>query len=300
MRGAEGSREWGETAGRTFPTSGEMSMNTPSADSRVVMVTGGTGGIGRTVAEAMADRGMAVGLVSRSADRLEEVTRQIRDRGGMAEGFAADVLDPAGLDRALRQFEAWSGGRCDGLVCAAGRLRAIGPVGLVDLEEWLKDAATSLEGTIRAIRGVLGRLRQSAAPWIAVMVGPGLNGELANGSGYAASQAGLVRLVESLDAEFRPDGPRVYAVNPGIVETGLMNRILSTEEGRRWLPRFTEAFAEGKEVTASLAAEMICWLAEHRPIELSGRVVPAMSAPEFLETRLGRIVEGDLNRLRLR
>jgi hypothetical protein len=84
------------------------------------------------------------------------------------------------------------------------------------------------------------------------------------------------------------------------VPTALVQHLLDSPEGRRWLPRFTEAFAEGKEVGPEVAAEMVGWLVERRPEELSGRVVAAPISPEVLETRLAAIAEDDRNRLRLR
>ncbi len=143
-------------------------------------------------------------------------------------------------------------------------------------------------------------LRQSKNASISVLVGPGHATELAFASGYAMAQAGLVRLVECLDRELRADGISTYAVNPGLVPTSLVLHLLDSPEGRRWLPSFTEAFAEGKEVGPEVVAEMVGWLANERPKELSGRVVPAPATPTILETRLERIQNEDLMRLRLR
>jgi hypothetical protein len=58
--------------------------------------------------------------------------------------------------------------------------------------------------------------------------------------------------------------------------------------------------AEGKEVGPEVAAEMVAWLADERPMALSGRVIPAVQTPEILLTRLGRIAAEDLHRLRLK
>jgi NAD(P)-dependent dehydrogenase (short-subunit alcohol dehydrogenase family) len=143
-------------------------------------------------------------------------------------------------------------------------------------------------------------LKASANASIAVLVGPGHANEFPFASGYATAQAGLVRLVECLEKELRPQGIALYAVNPGLVPTDLVLHLLDSPEGRRWLPGITEAFAEGKEVGPEVVAEMVAWLAEERPVELSGRVVPAPATSTILETRLARIQSEDLLRLRLR
>jgi NAD(P)-dependent dehydrogenase (short-subunit alcohol dehydrogenase family) len=95
-------------------------------------------------------------------------------------------------------------------------------------------------------------------------------------------------------------GLPVFAVNAGFVPTPLVMRLVDDPEARRWLPRFTEAMAEGKEVGPEVAAEMVAWLADERPMALSGRVIPAVQTPEILLTRLGRIAAEDLHRLRLK
>ncbi|MBX6311368.1 MAG: SDR family oxidoreductase, partial [Isosphaeraceae bacterium] len=243
--------------------------------------------------------GCAVGVLARTGSEVEETAAAIIEGGGAARAFVADVLEPAALDRSVGRFQEWAG-RIDALICAAGRLRGIGPIGAVDPESWWLDLETSVRGAAWTIRAALPALRQSDGASIALLIGPGYNGELAHASGYGAAQAALVRLAESLDHEFQGVGIRVYAVHPGLVPTALIRHLLESPEGRRWLPRFTEAFSEGREVGPEPVAEMVAWLVRRRPRELSGRVVSALLAPEVLETRLARIEAEDLGRLRLR
>ena len=106
-------------------------------------------------------------------------------------------------------------------------------------------------------------------------------------------------LVESLAIELSRDSIPVFAVNPGLVPTGIMSHLLDDPHARRFLPRFTEAFAEGKEVSPDFAATMAVWLMERRPPELNGRVISALLSPDYLETRLDRIAKENLGRLRL-
>jgi NAD(P)-dependent dehydrogenase (short-subunit alcohol dehydrogenase family) len=271
-----------------------MSLQVPAA-----LVAGGGRGLGRAIAERLAQEGMAVGVLARTAAEVEETAQALREAGCPAEPFVADVLDPAGLSRSVGRFRDWAG-RCDALVYAAGRLRAIGPMGASEDDSWWLDLATSVRGCQATIRALLPDLRRSPSGSISVLVGPGHNGPLPFASGYGAAQAALVRLIESWDREFRKDGLPIYAVHPGLVPTALVRHLLDDPEARRWLPQFTEAFAEGKEIGPEVVAEMVCWLCRHRPIELSGRVVAAPLSPSIYETRLERISQEDLGKLRLR
>jgi NAD(P)-dependent dehydrogenase (short-subunit alcohol dehydrogenase family) len=262
-------------------------------------VTGGGRGLGRAIAERLAAEGFAVGVLARTVGEIEGTAEAIRDAQGSAQAYACDVLDAKGLEKAVRRFREWAG-HLDTLVCAAGRLQAVGPLDDVDPEAWWRDLETSVRGAQLAIRATLPLLRRSRSPSIQVLVGPGHNGELAHAAGYGAAQAALVRLVESLGRELAPDGIPIYAVYPGLVPTALVQRLLDRPEGRRWLPQVTEAFAEGKEVGPEVVADMVAWLATRRPPELDGRVVAAPQSPAILRTRMDRMAAENLGVLRLR
>lgn len=274
-------------------------MPNGSRSNQRVLITGGGRGLGAETARRLADDGAAVGLLARSKAELDSTAEEISAAGARALVLPCDVLDRPRLQESVAKFRAWAGG-IDALVCAAGGLQAVGPLGLVDFDDWRRDVETALVGTALSIRETLPDLIAAGGGTIAVLIGPGHNLPLPNASGYASAQAGLVRLVESLSLELVSDDVLLYAVNPGIVPTRMTQRLIASPEGRRRLPRFNEAFAEGKEAPASVAASMISWLLQRRPVELNGRIVAALADPEFLETRLTRILDQDLAVLRLR
>jgi 3-oxoacyl-[acyl-carrier protein] reductase len=264
-----------------------------------VAVTGGSGGLGSATARLIGERGGQVGLIARTTTDLEMLATEIQEAGGHAYPFACDVLDRARLEATSAKLNTALGG-LDAVVCAAGQLQAIGPMAQVDPDLWWQDLEVAIRGTQQTIRAMLPLLRESPHASITVLVGPGYQSGLSFATGYACAQAALVRLVESLAIEFRALNINVYAVHPGLVPTDLTRNLTDTHEGRRWLPQFNEALAEGKEVEASVTAEMVAWLIEHRPNELTGRVIPAPLTPMILETRLERIQSHDLNVLRIR
>lgn len=264
-----------------------------------VMVTGGGRGLGRGIAEALAAGGRAVGVLARTANEVESVVEVIRERGGRALGIVADVRDGDAVELGGRRLRD-AFGPIEVVIGSAGRLRGIGPLGVANKDEWWGDLETSVKGLWNVLRASLDDLRRSPRPVVATLVGPGTNGSLANGAGYAAGQAAVVRLVECLAAEWREEGIPIYAVNPGLVPTAMMQHLLDSPEGRQWLPGFTEAFAEGKEVDETYAVRMVSWLVAERPAELSGRVIPALLDPELLDARRAKVWEEDRFVLRLR
>ena len=264
-----------------------------------VLVTGGGRGLGRAIAVRLARKGAVVGVLARTTREVEETVGSILEEGGRAFACPADVLDVPRLKGAVERFHGWAGG-LDALVCAAGCLHGLGPISSVDPEIWWRDLETSVRGARNAIRESIASLRRSHHATICLLVGPGHNGPLPFATGYGIAQAALVRLAESLALEQSADGIAVFAVNPGLVPTDLTRPLFQSAEGRRWLPRFQEALAEGKEVDAEVVAEIVQWLIERRPKQLYGRVVAAPATPTILETRLDRIRDENRDVLRLR
>jgi NAD(P)-dependent dehydrogenase (short-subunit alcohol dehydrogenase family) len=269
------------------------------ADNLAVMVTGGGRGLGRAIAERFGRDGTTVGLLARTRSEVDATADAIRDAGGRASGYTGDVLDPARLRSVFAKFHGWAGG-IDALICAAGQFRALGPIAAVEPDVWWRDLETSVRGVQLSIREALPYLRGSTCPSITLLVGAGHNAETPFASGYGTAQAALARLAESLGHELAVEGIAVYAVHPGLVLTDLTRRWLDSPDGRRWLPQWTEWFAEGKEVGPEVTAEMVAWLVGRRPAELRGRVVAAPLSPTILETRLERIAAENLGVLRLR
>ncbi len=295
-------REWSEEHNKVLSAQDVLEGVVMSIETGAALVIGGSGGMGRAIALRMVSAGWRVGLVGRDGEKLEQARRELAEVGvtGIEGCWTANVCQLSEAVRVAREFEERAG-VLDSLVMAAGRLRGVGPLETVKMEEAWEDLELSLRGTANVVRAALPGLRRSNAASISVLIGPGYNGELAHASLYSAAQAGLARLVESLARELEPSKVAIYGVYPGLAPTPLMERLLDTAEGRRWLPRFTEAFAEGKEVGTEVGAELVAWLAVERPMVLSGRVIPALQTPELLALRLPRYGEdGDLGKLRLK
>ena len=96
----------------------------------MVVITGGSAGVGRAAARAFADQGASVGILARGRERIEATVAELRDRGGRAHGIPADVADAAAVDAAAREFE-----------------RVLGPI-----DVWVNNAMTSVFAPVKAMR----------------------------------------------------------------------------------------------------------------------------------------------------
>ncbi|MFZ3120903.1 MAG: SDR family oxidoreductase, partial [Variovorax sp.] len=92
----------------------------PATANRVALVTGAGSGSGRAIAIALAEDGCDVAILGRRTEALEETATAIRARGRRACILSTDVCDEAAVAAAMEVFLAWSGGRADVLVNAAG------------------------------------------------------------------------------------------------------------------------------------------------------------------------------------
>jgi short-subunit dehydrogenase len=189
-----------------------------AADPQVVVVTGASSGIGRGVAHAFAARGASVVLAARSAQTLEEVAAECRQRGGRGLVVPTDVSDEAAVEalarRAVEEF-----GRIDAWVNAAavwsyGRFEDTpGPV-------FRQIVDTTLFGQVHAARAVLPQFR---AQRHGVLVNiASLYGRVSSPyvSAYVASKWGLIGFSEVLRQELRDaQGIAVCLILPGAVDT---------------------------------------------------------------------------------
>jgi 3-oxoacyl-[acyl-carrier protein] reductase len=183
---------------------------------RIALVTGSTRGIGRAIAETLSGAGARVAVVGRELARAEEAAAAI---GGGAQGFAADVGDPASITALVAAVES-AFGQVDILVNNAGLTRDNILFRIKD-EDWDAVLDANLRGaflTIRAVsRGMMKR-RWGRIINIASIVGITGNKGQAN---YAASKAGLIGLTKTVAKELGSRNILVNAIAPGFIDTDM-------------------------------------------------------------------------------
>jgi NAD(P)-dependent dehydrogenase (short-subunit alcohol dehydrogenase family) len=261
---------------------------------RRVLITGGSKGIGRSVAETLAERGWRVVLLAREEDALE------RARGGLTgdghEAFALDVVDEDAWARLAPDV-------CDlhGLVCAAGVLDPVGPVGSYAAADFLRTLEVNVLGTLLAIETCLPGLRASRGA-IATFSGGGATTPLPRFDAYAASKAAVARLTENVAVELAGDGVRVNCVAPGFVATGMHQATLAAGPELAGVDYFERTQAELKRggVPARDAAELVCALLEgESEAPFTGKLISAQWDPWREASFRRRLVdEPDLGTLR--
>ena len=136
---------------------------------KVVVITGGSRGIGRAIAFACAREGMPVALCARSKSDLED-TRALIAREAAVPVLTAPV--DVGNEAAVSDFVARVEGELGpphGMVCAAGILGAIGPFEEIPFEEWEKAIRVNLLGAARCVRAVIPGMKRRRAGRLAAV-----------------------------------------------------------------------------------------------------------------------------------
>lgn len=203
-------------------------MSTPST----VLITGATLGIGRATAVAFGRAGYRVGVVARTAPKIEALVAELRAEGVEAAGAAADVADPEAVRSAVARVVEQLG-EIGVLVNNAGVLIAR-PFEELTLDDWDTTMATNLRSLYLVTREVLPGMRQRRDGTIVNVASlAGRNG-FAGGTAYTASKHAVLGFARSLMLEVRKDGVRVVTVCPGSVDTGMLQDqpMLSTNRER--------------------------------------------------------------------
>lgn len=185
---------------------------------KVVLITGGSRGIGQAVAVHCAREGARVGICSRTASEIDATVSDLRTLSPDAAGWQCDVSDEQQVEEFVRKAHAHFG-RIDVLINNAGVMTRPVPITELEVRKFDYTIAVNLRGTFlmcKAVVPIMEKQRGGSIVNVSSMVG---RGAYANFVGYAASKWGVEGLTVTLAAEVRSDHIRVNSVEPGYVAT---------------------------------------------------------------------------------
>ena len=271
-----------------------------SLQGTVVIVTGAARGIGKAIAQAFLQQGAQVAAVDVLEDALEQTACELNGHRGRVLPLVTDITDGDQVAQMARHVRDTLG-PVDVLVNNAGTFSVIGPVWQADPNRWLHDVQVNLGGSFLCCNAVVGDMvRRKRGCVINIVSSGGVGDPHAYSTSYASSKTGLMRLTEGLAKEVAEHGVTVFAVAPPAILTEMTRFIMQDAAGRKWRPGFENIFAEGRDVSPELVADLTVELARGRPQCLSGRYIPATACLETFVSRADEILRDDLLTLRIR
>ncbi|MGW7536467.1 mycofactocin-coupled SDR family oxidoreductase [Amycolatopsis sp. NPDC054798] len=254
---------------------------------RVALVTGAARGIGAATAMKLAEQGWAVLAVDLAEDdpalpypmgtgeELSTVVSTIRENGGTAEEFRADVRDRAQLTAAVTEAEQRWGG-LDAAIAAAGVIA--GGVPLWEMPQEQEDAVldVNLRGVLNlahaAIPAMLRRPKPRSGRFLAVASAAATRG-LPTLAAYCAAKAGVAGLIRALGTELGDSGVTANAVSPGSTDTPIL-----AESARLYDLPTAQTFATQQPLQRLLdpaeVAAVLAFLAGPESSAMTGAVLP--------------------------
>ena len=241
-------------------------------ENKVVLITGGTRGIGFATARLFAAEGARVLIVGRDEDKTTEAARDIPGRGE-----AGDVSIAADCERIVNRILRPRSGqvldlfdRLDILVNCAGVIFRNRTVEQTSEEEWDKTFDVNVKGAFLMCKYALPALRETKGCIVNVSSYVGLVG-FAGASAYAASKAAIINLTRSMALDHAKEGIRVNAVCPGSVDTEMIHaaweQFGDVEQARKL---WAEKHPLGRIATADEVGRVILFLASEDASFITG------------------------------
>jgi NAD(P)-dependent dehydrogenase (short-subunit alcohol dehydrogenase family) len=207
-------------------------------DGRTAVITGGSRGLGRAMAQGLAEAGADLILIGREADSLEAARKELTALGRWVAVIPGDVSTPAGAEAACKAVFALNR-PVEILVNNVGGRRVDLPTELMPLDQWQQLIDLNLTSALvccqQLCRGMIERRRGSVIN-VTSIAGPVVSIPGIGGRHYETAKAALTALTRAMAADWAPHNVRVNAIAPG----GFL-----TDPNRRWFqekPEFQAAF----------------------------------------------------------
>ena len=209
---------------------------------KIALITGGSRGIGKAIALALAEEGVNVAITGRNEEKLKAVVQEIEQKGVKSAYAVFDITSKTEVYGALEKLQK-DFGKVDILVNNAG-IAAFGGILEMEDEKWEEIVKTNLFGAYYVVKAVVpSMVERKTGDIINISSTAGLKGN-AMTSAYSASKFGLIGMSESMMLELRKQNIRVTTLMPSTIASDMSKEVLKITDGNPEKVLQPEDFAE--------------------------------------------------------
>jgi NAD(P)-dependent dehydrogenase (short-subunit alcohol dehydrogenase family) len=201
--------------------------------SKIALVAGGTGGLGRSVSAAFLESGYKVIATYRVPEEWDALQRAAGATPDNLEGYAVDVTDEAGVAAFVEKLIA-KHGRLDALINTVGGYAGGIPLWDLDAKTFDRMLSLNLRSGFALCRAVVPAMLKQKYGSIINVASKAAYDHAAGASAYAASKAAAVAMFESLAADLKGTGVRVNSIVPSIIDTEANRRAMPKADFAKW------------------------------------------------------------------
>ena len=237
---------------------------------KVVLITGGSDGLGAATARKLALEGASVAICARGQDKLQAVTEGINAAGGRALAVTTDVTKTDELERFV-QLTYQHFGRIDALVNNAGKAAAM-PFESISDALWAEDLDPKFHAAIRLSKLVIPHLRTAGGGSIINILATGGKTPAASSMPSSVSRAAGMALMKAMSKDLGKDNIRVNGVMIGLVESDQWNRraVATGQTLEQVYAGLSQSIPLGRVARAEEFADLIAFLVSSRAAFISG------------------------------
>ena len=237
-----------------------------NVQNKVIVITGGAGGIGSAQAKLLARNGAEVWILDLVQEKIDQMVEELKRQGGKAHGAVADVTSEEEWKTIVERIVSESG-RLDVVVNNAG-INIRKPIEEMVKDEWMKMMEVNTASVFLATKYVLPVMRkQGGGAIINTSSIWGLRGASCEVT-YSCTKAALIGLTRSLAAELAPTHIRVNCVAPGVIRTDMLDALPAEV-----LPQLAQETPMGRLGTPEDIAHAVAFLASDKADFITGQVL---------------------------
>ncbi|MBX2861576.1 MAG: SDR family oxidoreductase [Vampirovibrio sp.] len=231
----------------------------------VYLITGATGGIGSTLCRQLMAQNASVSAISNNLEKLNHLAQETG-----VHTLEADVRSYESLEQAVTKTHEHFG-RLDGVVNCTGSI-LLKPAHLTSVEDWNNTLSLNLTAGFYLLKASIRYLKKTpdSVKSVVFLSSAAATTGLKNHDAIAAAKAGLNGLVRSAAATYAPQGIRVNAVAPGLVETPLAEKLLSSPAA---LAASERLHPLGRIGQPDDIASAVCWLLDAKQSWVTGQII---------------------------